>query len=242
MRDLSSPARYWTCAPAMEAWNLIRQTTREVPRRLRKTERRQASQGPQNLRNITVVGLWDFFIASSRFQILPTYIYSSILLTKVHIVKAMIFLVDIYWCESWTIKKFEHWRIDAFELRCWRRLLRVPWTAKRSNCKEIDLRSVLKEITPEYSLEGLMLKLQYCGFLIWRANSLEKTLMLEKIEGRRRRGWLRIRWLDSITKSMRMNSSKLWEMVEDREAWWATVLGVAKGRTGLSDWMTTCAS
>ena len=147
------------------------------------------------------------------------------LLTKVHLVKAMVFPVVMYGCESWTIKKAEHWRIDASKLWCWRRLLRVPWTARRSN------QSLLKEISPEYSLEGLMLKvkLQYFGHLMWRIDSLEKTLMLGKIEGGRRRGWLRMRWLDGITDSMDMSYSGSW--------WWTgrpgvlQFMGVTKGRT-----------
>ena len=146
------------------------------------------------------------------------------LLTKVHIVKAMVFPLVTYGCESWTIKKAEHWRIDVFKLWCWRRLLRVPWISRRSN------QSILKEINPEYSLEGLMLKLklQYFGHLMWRADSLEKTLMLGKIEGRSRRGRQRVRWLESITDSMDMKFSKLREIVKDREAWCATVHGVTK--------------
>ena len=155
--------------------------------------------------------------------------------TKVCIVKAMVFPVVVYGCESWTIKMAESWSIDALELWCWRRLLRVPWTAKRSN------QSVLKKISPEYLLEGLILKLKlhYFGHLMQRADSLEKTLMLGKIESKRRSGWQRMRWLDNITDSLDMNLSKLWETVENRGAWHAAVHRVEKSWKQLSGWTTT---
>ena len=174
---------------------------------------------------------WYSCVEFSLLLLEETVYYKQYALFRLR--KAIVFTVNIYECESWTIKKAEHGRIDAFELWCWRRLLRVPWTERRSD------QSILKEISLDCSLEGLMLKLklQFFSHLMQRANTLEEILMLGKIEGRRRKGWQSTRWLDDITDSKDMSVHKLWEMVKDREAW-HTAMGVVQGQTQLSDWTT----